>query len=59
MNFKQKESSRREMLGCAKIARGYALGIAAQGEDATEEARKWNEAAAKQLFRLNGMAGNW
>lgn len=59
MNHKQKESSRREMLGCARIARGYAEGIAATGEDAKEEARKWNDAAAKQLFRLNGMAGNW
>jgi hypothetical protein len=59
MNFQQKSSHRREMLGCAKIARGYAKGYKADGEDAAEEARKWNEVAAKHLFKLNGMMGNW
>ncbi|CAG2138146.1 hypothetical protein LMG19282_01452 [Cupriavidus campinensis] len=53
MNYKQKESSRREMLGCARIAAG------AKKYGKPEEARQWSDAAAKHLFRLNGMAGNW
>jgi hypothetical protein len=53
MNHKQKQSNRREMLGCAKIAQG------ARKYNAHEEAIKWEKQAAKHLFRLNGLMGNW
>lgn len=53
MNHKQKEMNRREMLGCARIANDY------KKRGHHEEAAKWNEVAAKRLFNLNGMRGNW
>lgn len=53
MNHKQKESTRREMLGCAKIAAG------AKKYGRPEESKQWNDKAALHLFRLNGLCGNW
>lgn len=53
MNQKRKEFLRREMLGCAKIARGCTK------FGRTNEAALWNETAARRLFELGGMLANW
>lgn len=54
MDFKQKRAARREMLGSAQVARGYRKYAKDEGM-----AKAWDDAARKQLFRLNGIAGNW
>ncbi len=54
MDYKQKRAARREMLGSAQVARGCRK---YETDEAT--AKAWDDAARKQLFRLNGMAGNW
>jgi hypothetical protein len=53
MNYKQKAGHRFEMLGCAKIARGYAK----YGKP--KEALPWFNKAAEHLFKLGGLMGNW
>ncbi|CAN7780204.1 hypothetical protein LJR296_007948 [Cupriavidus necator] len=53
MNYKRKESLRREMLACAREA------AAEQKFGNAEESKRWLALAQKRLFELNGMRGNW
>ncbi|KGH23562.1 hypothetical protein P606_11635 [Comamonas thiooxydans] len=51
--YDRKAMHRREMLGCAQLARAdrkYGTG---------QEEAAWNERAAFHLFKLGGMAGKW
>lgn len=53
MNYSQKVSNKREMLGCAREARYESKA------NNPQKAQEWNAKAAERLFKLNGMAGSW
>jgi hypothetical protein len=53
MYYDRKGMHKREMLGCAQIAR------AALRYDTEEEAAAWNAKAAEHLFKLGGLMAGW